>query len=63
VSKTVFAYAVMKLSERGIIDLDTPLTRYTPVRILEGDPRLDWIRLKAVHSVAPKALLVADGRR
>src|SRR5256885_14347099 len=27
-SKPVFAYAVMKLSERKVIDLDTPLTRY-----------------------------------
>jgi CubicO group peptidase (beta-lactamase class C family) len=36
ISKTVFAYAVMKLCERGVIDLDTPLTRYSPPRILSG---------------------------
>ena len=36
-SKPVFAYAVMKLCERGIMNLDTPLTRYTPERFLEGD--------------------------
>ena len=41
VSKTVFAYAVMKLCEKGVMDLDTPLTKYTPERFLEGDPRLD----------------------
>jgi CubicO group peptidase (beta-lactamase class C family) len=43
VSKTVFAYAVMKLHEIGVIDLDTPLTKDTPARFLEGDPRLDLI--------------------
>jgi len=50
VSKTVFAYAVMKLVERGILDLDTPLTRYTPIRILDGDPRLDLITARHVLS-------------
>jgi len=30
---------------------------------LAGDPRWDWVRLKAVHSVAPKAKLVADGNQ
>ena len=30
VSKTVFAYAVMKLCEKGVIGLDMPLTKYTP---------------------------------
>jgi CubicO group peptidase (beta-lactamase class C family) len=28
-SKAVFAYAVMKLCEKGVMDLDTPLTKYT----------------------------------
>jgi CubicO group peptidase (beta-lactamase class C family) len=37
--KPVFAYAVMKLCERGMLNLDTPLTRYTPERYLKGDPR------------------------
>lgn len=50
VSKTVFAYAVMKLYERGAIDLDTPLTRYTPLRILDGDPRLELITARHVLS-------------
>jgi CubicO group peptidase (beta-lactamase class C family) len=42
-SKPVFAYAVMKLCEKGLLDLDTPLTRYTPERFIEDDPRLDLI--------------------
>jgi CubicO group peptidase (beta-lactamase class C family) len=42
-SKPVFAYSVMKLCERGLLDLDTPLTRYSPSPFLEGDPRLDLI--------------------
>lgn len=50
VSKTVFAYAVMKLVERGVIDLDAPLTRYTSVRILDGDPRIDLITARHVLS-------------
>lgn len=49
-SKPVFAYAVMKLCERGLLDLDTPLTKYTPARFLEGDPRLDLITARHVLS-------------
>ncbi len=50
VSKSVFAYAVLKLCERGILDLDAPLTRYTAERFLEGDPRLDLITARHVLS-------------
>jgi CubicO group peptidase (beta-lactamase class C family) len=49
-SKPVFAYAVMKLCEKGVMDLDTPLTNYTPERFLEGDPRLDLITARRVLS-------------
>lgn len=49
-SKPVFAYAVMKLCERGKITLDTPLTRYTRERFLAGDPRLDRITARHVLS-------------
>ncbi|MEO8098394.1 MAG: serine hydrolase domain-containing protein [Acidobacteriota bacterium] len=49
-SKPVFAYAVMKLCERGVLNLDTPLTKYTPERFLEGDPRLDLITARHVLS-------------
>ena len=48
VSKTVFAYAVMKLCERGVIGLDTPLTKYSPKPFLEGDPRLELITARHV---------------
>jgi CubicO group peptidase (beta-lactamase class C family) len=50
VSKTVFAYAVMQLVDRGTITLDAPLVRYTPDRILKGDPRLDAITARHVLS-------------
>ncbi len=49
-SKPVFAYVVMKLHEKGVIALDTPLTRYTPERFLKGDPRLDLITARHVLS-------------
>lgn len=50
VSKTVFAYAVMKACEKGILNLDTPLTKYTSERYLAGDPRLDLITPRHVLS-------------
>lgn len=50
VSKTVFAYAAMKLCERGVISLDAPLTRYSPKPFLEGDPRLELITARHVLS-------------
>ncbi len=50
VSKTAFAYVVMKLCEKGVLDLDTPLTRYTPDRLISGDPRLGLITARRVLS-------------
>ena len=50
VSKTVFAYAVMKLSEKGILDLDMPLTNYVSERWIEGDPRFSQITARHVLS-------------
>lgn len=50
VSKTVFAYAVMKACEKGILNLDTPLTTYSSERMLTGDPRLDLITPRLVLS-------------
>ena len=47
-TKPVFAYAVAKLCEKGVMDLDTPLTKYTSRRFLEGDPRLDLITTRHV---------------
>ena len=49
-SKPVFAYVVMKLCGTGVMGLDTPLTRYTSNRFLEGDPRLDVITARHVLS-------------
>jgi CubicO group peptidase (beta-lactamase class C family) len=46
-SKPVFAYVILKMHEKGVIDLDTPLTKYTPDRIITGDSRLD--RITARH--------------
>ena len=48
VSKTVFAYAALKLCEEAIIGLDTPLTRYARKPFLEGDPRLELITARHV---------------
>ena len=49
-SKPVFAYAVLKLCERGVMNLDTPLTRYTSERPLKDDPRLDLITARHILS-------------
>lgn len=50
VSKTVFAYAVMKLCERGVLDLDAPLTKYVSDRWIKDDPRFDQITARHVLS-------------
>jgi CubicO group peptidase (beta-lactamase class C family) len=50
VSKTAFAYAVMKLCEKGTLKLDQPLTRYLPTPFLDGDPRLGLITARHVLS-------------
>lgn len=47
-TKPVFAYAVVKLCEKGVMDLDQPLTKYTSQRFVEGDPRLDLITARHV---------------
>jgi CubicO group peptidase (beta-lactamase class C family) len=73
-TKPVFAYAVMKLCERGAMGLDIPLTKYTPDRFLEGDARLDLITARHVLShtagfpnwrskQAPLALSFTPGER
>ena len=50
VSKTVFAYAVMKLCEKGTMNLDVPLVKYSPKRFLDNDPRLDLITARHILS-------------
>jgi CubicO group peptidase (beta-lactamase class C family) len=49
-SKPVFAYRVMKLVEQRVIDLDTPLTRYTTDVFVKNDPRLNEITARRVLS-------------
>lgn len=49
-SKPVFAYAVLQLVDRGILNLDVPLTSYTGRRYIEGDPLLDRITARHVLS-------------
>jgi CubicO group peptidase (beta-lactamase class C family) len=48
-SKPVFAYAVLKMAERGELDLDTPLSKYLPAYI-ENDERLALITARRVLS-------------
>ena len=38
-SKTLFAYIVARLVDRGVIDLDRPLVEYAPYPRLSADPR------------------------
>ena len=47
ISKTVFAYAVLKLCEKGVLSLDAPLTQYSAERPLD-DPRVDLITVRHV---------------
>ena len=48
-TKPVFAYGVMKLCEKGVLNLDTPLTKYTKRRITK-DPRIELITTRHVLS-------------
>jgi CubicO group peptidase (beta-lactamase class C family) len=50
VSKTVFAYAVMKLCEKGVLHLDTPLVNYVSERWIRDDPRCGQITTRHVLS-------------
>jgi CubicO group peptidase (beta-lactamase class C family) len=46
-TKPVFAYGVVKLCEKGVLNLDTPLTKYTSRRIT-ADPRIELITARHV---------------
>lgn len=46
-TKPVFGYGVIKLAEKGVLNLDTPLTQYTKRRITT-DPRLELITARHV---------------
>lgn len=49
-SKPVFGYLVMRLAERGVIDLDTPLHELLPYARLEHDARYHGITARRVMS-------------
>jgi CubicO group peptidase (beta-lactamase class C family) len=49
-SKTVFAYGVLKLVDQGKLGLDVPLTTYLPKPYIEGDERLQKITARFVLS-------------
>ena len=46
-TKPVFAYGVLKLVEKGVLSLDTPLTKYTSRRVT-ADPRIERITARHV---------------
>lgn len=48
ITKPVFAFAVQRLAERGIINLDTPLYRYLPYDDIAYDERYKLITAKHV---------------
>ncbi len=48
VTKPVFAFAVQRLAERGIIDLDKPLYLYFPYKDIEDDERYKLITARHV---------------
>jgi CubicO group peptidase (beta-lactamase class C family) len=49
-SKPVFAYGVLKLVERGKLDLDTPLVKYLSKPYVENDERANLITARMVLS-------------
>lgn len=51
-TKPVFAYAVLRLVDRGVLSLDQPLSGYLPEPYLKDDPRVDQItaRMVLTHS-------------
>jgi CubicO group peptidase (beta-lactamase class C family) len=49
-SKTVFAYGILKLVEQGKLNLDAPLSGYLPKPYIDGDDRLKQITARIVMS-------------
>ena len=60
-TKPVFAYGVLKLCEKGALNLDTPLTNYTSRRVTT-DPRPSSLQ-SGTCSVTPLGFRIGDRRR
>lgn len=50
ISKPIFAFAVNRLAEKGVIDLDTPLYKYLPYEDIAHDERYKLITARHVLS-------------
>lgn len=50
ITKAVFAFAVNRLAEQGVIDLDKPLYQYLPFEVIEHDERYKKITARMVLS-------------
>ena len=61
ITKPVFAYAVLRLSDQKVIDLDKPLHEYLKFDELEGDER--YHKMTARHVLSHKSGLPNWGRR
>jgi len=48
ITKPVFAFAVLRLAEKGVIDLDKPLYLYLPYKDIENDDRYKLITARHV---------------
>lgn len=47
-TKPLFAYGVLELVDRGVIDLDRPLSEYLPLSEFSDDPRIEVITARMV---------------
>lgn len=72
-TKPLFAYAVLRLVDEGVLDLDTPLIRYLPQENIEKDLlkhsmdyegfRLDWLRRITARQVLSHLSGMPHGER
>ena len=58
-SKTVFAYLVMRMVDEGKLNLDTPLCRYMPYPDIANDERYELITARMV--IIPQASRIGAG--
>jgi CubicO group peptidase (beta-lactamase class C family) len=64
-SKPVFAYGVLPLCARGLLNLDTPLTEYAPTPYIPGEPLLNMVTARTVlcHTTGLQNWLWAEGEQ